>query len=194
MDDSYIDLWKKSYEGRPDIKMFGSSMTYEMAAEFLDDCDIVEDWGCGRGGFTLFRKKPIIGVDGTSTPFVHKIADLREYTSNVDGILLRHVLEHNRNWDKVLVNAINSFRKKLCVVLFVPLSEDGTKEVSKIEDPDIPTLSLDKDGFLGHLNCGLVDYTYVGRLHTDSTFRNEHVYLITRKPGLPGPGDPGFGT
>ena len=174
----YIDRWKASHGNKPDIKMYGSSMTYEMAAAFLNDCEVVEDWGCGRGAFTLFRKKPIIGVDGTQTPYVHKVADLQHYTSDVEGILLRHVLEHNDNWKDVLTNAINSAKKKLCIVLFIPLSENGTEEISRAEDTNIPGLSIDKTEFLecfSHLK-----YVHAGRLYTDANYRNEHVFYITK--------------
>ena len=175
---SNIDKWKKSHEGRMDIKMYGSSMTYELAAEFLDDCDTIEDWGSGRGGLTLFRKKSIVGVDGTKTPFVDVIADLCEYTSDADGILIRHVLEHNWDWRKILENAIESFRKKLCVVLFIPLSDKGTYNVEQVKGVDIPNLSICKNEFIDCL--GTLEWEKTDRLHTDANYRNEHVFYIIK--------------
>ncbi len=79
---------------------YGDEVTYLMAAAFLADIDTVEDWGCGRGGFRRFCVSPnYIGIDSSETPFADKIVDLCTYRSTAPAILIRHVLEHNYNWE-----------------------------------------------------------------------------------------------
>jgi hypothetical protein len=102
----------------------GETATYQMAAAFLADVDTVEDWGCGAGGFKRFCLAPTYrGIDGSRTPHADEIVDLCAYRSTAEGILLRHVLEHNPRWLTMLDNALASFTRKLCLILFTPLSQ-----------------------------------------------------------------------
>jgi hypothetical protein len=110
-------------------QLYGDATTYYMAAAFLSDCPQVEDWGCGAGGFAGLCKTRCVGIDASRTPFADRIADLAGYRSDVDGILLRHVLEHNYAWSAILGNAVASFRRKLCLVLFTPFAET-TRELA----------------------------------------------------------------
>src|SRR5262249_18018834 len=63
-----------------------------------------------------------VGVDGTASAFADRVADLRHYTSATDGVLIRHVLEHDHGWRRILDNAVASFGRKMCLVLFTPLA------------------------------------------------------------------------
>jgi hypothetical protein len=92
---SNLGKWNKWYESVTDQMPFGDSESYVIGAKFLEDCEVVEDWGCGLGWFSKFRPNGYFGVDGSDSPFASKIVDLEEYTSFVDGIFMRHVLEHN---------------------------------------------------------------------------------------------------
>src|SRR5665213_2393727 len=127
--------WDRSYarlkgDGAEGVKTkYGAATTYQIAGAFLAGCAEVEDWGCGRATFRPYCAGTYIGVDGSRTPYADKIAELGTYRSSVDGILLRHVLEHNYNWPKVLDAAVASFRKRLCVVLFTPFA-DTTRELA----------------------------------------------------------------
>lgn len=89
---------------------YGSIESYRLAAVFLEDCKEVEDWGCGFGTLGRFCLSPkYTGLDGSESPAAKAVIDLRTYTSDVDGILLRHVLEHNpTGWRQILVNALGS--------------------------------------------------------------------------------------
>ena len=113
--------WVRQAEYHP-LYRYGSGghdISYVKAAEFLDDLPLIEDWGCGStyaGRF--FKRAEYIGIDGSS-PMALLKADLQTYQSNVPGILMRHVLEHNRNWQRVLHNAIASFQRKFCLVMFL---------------------------------------------------------------------------
>ena len=53
-----------------------------------------------------------VGLDGTS-PFADRVVDLRAHRSSADCIFMRHVLEHNVEWRKILHGAVNSFRKRM---------------------------------------------------------------------------------
>ena len=90
--------------------------SYIKAAEFLGDT--VEDWGCGLGWAEKYFKN-YTGIDG-SLGYVKEQTDLVHYTSDVDNILIRQVIEHDYKWDKILENAIKSFRKKLCLIINTP--------------------------------------------------------------------------
>lgn len=121
---------------------YGLSDTYLLGAEWLAPCSLIEDWGCGR---CFFREcvKPVadyIGIDG-SGPCADLIADLREYRSAVPGLFMRHVLEHNYEWERVLANAVASFTQRMFLVIFTPVAEE-THEIAFAEDPGVPDLAF----------------------------------------------------
>lgn len=173
--------WNKWYRNISKDKVpntYGDDTTYRMAAEFLKDVDTVEDWGCGGGGFTNFRKTGYVGVDGSKTPFADKIVDLSNYTSNVQGIHLRHILEHNYKWEDILRNALISFTHKLCLTLFTPFTE-VTKRIAhnKINVPDI---SFRKEDITDILNAYDVKFTLIDNIKTTSQYDVEHVFFIEK--------------
>jgi hypothetical protein len=167
------DKWSIWYKDAADETRFQDSdtTTYEIAAKFLADMKTVEDWGCGYGGFKPFCKGQYTGVDGSKTPYVDKIVDLCTYTSAPEGIVMRHVLEHNYSWDQVLTNAISSAKKKLCLIFFTPLGET-TEELRFTEDVGVPDLSLAKKDVEKYLK---------GCKWETIKHRHETVYLITKK-------------
>jgi hypothetical protein len=143
---SNLGKWDQWYAGLEDgePQAYGDVFSYALAADFLQDCASVEDWGCGKGWFrTLMKGGPeYTGIDGSKTPFADVVADLTEYLSNPDGILIRHVLEHNYQWQEILANAVQSARKKLCIILFTPCSAE-THEIAYTEDVGVPDISFD---------------------------------------------------
>src|SRR5262245_37001995 len=121
-----VGKWESWYSKVNTPGKMGSGRSYTLAAKWLADCATVEDWGCGPGGApTSVRPEQYRGLDGTTNPFVDQVVDLATHVSQppVDGILLRHVLEHNWLWRRVLANALQSARQRLAVVTFVPLEE-----------------------------------------------------------------------
>jgi hypothetical protein len=76
------------------------------------------------------------------------VTDLRYYTSSVEGILLRHVLDHNWCWEQILQNAIASFQKQLAIVIWLPMTAGETIQVDTnfLGTPDlrIPADRLEK--------------------------------------------------
>ncbi len=114
--------WKEYYDR---VGIYGTEDTYKKAAGWLDGLS-VEDWGCG---YCFARKflpnSRYRGVDAGS-PLADVNVDLASYSSVSQGILLRHVLEHNESWMDILRNAMKSFTERLCLVLFIPANETGS--------------------------------------------------------------------
>ena len=181
-DQTNLGKWNKWYVG---LKVgegptkYGDLASYRLAGAFLAGCREIEDWGCGRGGFRAHCPGRYIGVDGSQTPYADKIAELTDYRSSVDGILLRHVLEHNYNWPKVLDNAVKSFRKRLCIVLFTPFA-DTTRELrhNLKSGVDVPDLSLSSDEIEAHF--GGLSWKLYRDIKSASQYGVEHVYCVWR--------------
>ena len=111
--------------------------SYKKAAEFLGDS--VEDWGGGTGWAKRYFKN-YKNIDGSLSKSTDVHADLTEYTSDCDNILIRWVLETNPEWKTILENAKRSFRKRFCLVIcnpfvkktrigvhHIPVKADGSK-------------------------------------------------------------------
>jgi hypothetical protein len=179
------DDWYKSLslQDMGSLRLYGDTVTYRMAAAFLTDVTEVEDWGCGAGGFKRFCRTRYVGVDGTKTPFADRVADLCTYTSRVEGIMMRHVIEHNYSWRAILDNAVSSFTKKLCLILFTPFSPE-TREIAHnrahgIDAPDLSFCRADIEGSFTGLRWELFD-----NISTDTQYGIEHVYLVWRPERL----------
>lgn len=117
----------------------GSIESYKIGMEFLRDMETVEDWGCGYAFAETFKgpKTEYCGIDGCATEWADRIEDLRKYKSKVDGIFMRHVLEHNPDWRTILQNAVESFQKRMALVFFIPFSR-----VSYDKTPDIDLYNI----------------------------------------------------
>lgn len=94
--------------------------SYIKSANFLGDT--VEDWGCGTCWSKQYFKN-YRGIDGSPSKYTDEVVDLVEYTSNVDNILMRQVLELNKDWKKILENVKKSFKKKFCLIIFTPFAK-----------------------------------------------------------------------
>lgn len=101
--------------------------TLARGAVLLQDCSLVEDRGCGNRAFEphLRMWAPTCayrGVDGSGKGGADVVADLRDYQApdEPDGIYLRHVLEHNYGWRRVISGAANDFARRLVLVLYTP--------------------------------------------------------------------------
>jgi hypothetical protein len=116
--------------------------SYKKAAEFLGDT--VEDWGGGTGWAKRYFKN-YKNIDGSLSKYTDVHADLREYISDCDNILMRQVLESNEDWRVILENVKKSFKKKFCLVVYTPqvkktrsghlhtpVRSDGTKMKGKV--------------------------------------------------------------
>lgn len=129
--------WK--YEGLGQVK-YGHLVTYTRPMEWLDEIGgTIEDWGCGCAYARRFAvKSKYLGIDGSKNEYADRCGvDLREYFSRPECILLRHVIDHNEDWRKVLKNAMESFQKRMVVIIFHDLG-NVTKVLFRHGDPKFP--------------------------------------------------------
>lgn len=139
-------LYKWDYSGIADVCYSDENCeSYKKSAEFLGDT--VEDWGCGTGWSKQYFKN-YKGIDGSASKEVkpEDVVDLVNYTSNVENILMRQVLESNINWKLILQNVKKSFRKKFCLIISTPLSEQthvgSVEEMFKFDGTDNGDINL----------------------------------------------------
>jgi hypothetical protein len=57
------------------------------------------------------------GIDGIPSPRCAEFVDLVQYRSSVPWIFMRHILEHNYEWARVLDNALASFTQRITLIL-----------------------------------------------------------------------------
>lgn len=128
---------------------YGDPQTYVLAAEWVRGCERVEDWGCGGGGLREHvlgdRWWGYVGIDGSATPYADVVTELCEYVSTAEGIVVRHVLEHNHRWRTILDNAVESFTRRLCVVVFTPLVGETHVLHTEPEYGDVPVIAFKLD-------------------------------------------------
>jgi hypothetical protein len=177
---SNLGKWESWYSNLSAPESYGDSKSYRIGAEELSNCSEVEDWGCGKGWFAQFLPDHVryTGLDGSHSKFADKIVDLEKYTSTVEGVFMRHVLEHNYEWETVLSNALDSFTKKFVLCIFTPFSRGKTKQIGYTDSIGIPDLSLSKK----KLESMLEQYAYVYKnIESPETFYGkEHIYIISK--------------
>lgn len=136
-----LGRWDTWYKGLVEPATYGDPTTYILGARWLEECELVEDWGVGKGGFQLFREGETRGIDGSATPFADVTADLASYTSKVCGIFIRHVLEHNYEWRTILSNACSSAAYRIFLALFTPVAS-LTHEIAFNQEIGVPDISF----------------------------------------------------
>jgi hypothetical protein len=187
---SRVGMWNEWYEkGERGRAVYADPRTAEIAGEWLNipSIMVVEDWGCGYGGFKRYlgAHQTYIGIDGSNSPFAHKMVDLVEYRSKVDGIHLRHVLEHNPSWREILRNLLSSFTKRAVITLFTPFCETETV-IARYPNfnntgVDMVDISLsEKDLYQFFSEASNITVQAITGLVTDSQYNIEHVYLLAR--------------
>jgi hypothetical protein len=183
---SNVGKWMDWNNGPP--ASYGDATTYRLAANFLRDQPMVEDWGCGRGymrevlkdvtppGF-IYR-----GIDGSISPAAAETVDLATYRSEVPAIFMRHVLEHNWRWEEILDSAILSCQRKLCVVLFTPWAAGETVDIA-FDHPeiDVPDLSFNRAEFMAHFTNNFDHVHTAENLVTNTLFKIEHIIYASRE-------------
>jgi hypothetical protein len=122
-----VGKWLKQYEKADQTSRYGDEDSYLMGCTLLQGLASVEDWGCGLGyARKYFNEGCYKGVDGSLSKFCDEVDDLTTRQSQPDGIFLRHVLEHNLEWEKLLRNAVACAQKRLVVVGFTRLARETT--------------------------------------------------------------------
>lgn len=119
---SAAGAWDEYYSTISGQLSYGTEESYFIPGVWLGGLNEVEDWGCGLGFAKRFLPHTrYIGIDGSPNPHVDVVTDLRFYRSAAEGILLRHVLDHNWCWEQILSNAIASFRRQMAIVIWLPM-------------------------------------------------------------------------
>ncbi|MGH3115983.1 MAG: hypothetical protein ACRDQ2_02510 [Gaiellales bacterium] len=143
---------------------------------FLNGHGDIEDWGCGTGFARRFAtRSAYTGIDGSESRFTDKVADLRAYTSDVDCILIRHVLEHNHDWRAILTNAVGSFRLRMALVIFTPFQE-RTRQIATWPS-GIPDIGFRKDDLIEVFQH--LPYAEES-LQTATQYKTEHIFYIEK--------------
>ncbi len=174
---SNLGKWDRWYSMVDETQPYGLTETYKLGAAFLADCATVEDWGCGKGWFRrLVPAGRYRGIDGSSTPFADEVVDLAVYRSNVEGIFMRHVIEHDYRWSEILANAVASFTRRLVLVVFTPFGAE-TREIAFADDPGVPDISFCKEDLLAYF-AGLRVTT--DDLVTDTQYGVETIFKVER--------------
>lgn len=135
------------FHGNHGPRPYVDTPSYNLALEWLEGCETIEDWGCGTGWFRHVAPWPerIRNIDGTDAPEVDLVVDLVDYrpVSRPCGIHCRHVLDHNWQWDRILTNLLETALDRFVVTLFVvPSSGTLAQEVAYVASHDVPDLSL----------------------------------------------------
>lgn len=170
-----VGRWDQWYAELTSPEPYDDVATYSIGADWLAPCETVEDWGTGRGYFLTLRPDAV-GIDGSQTPFAKVIADLAEYTSSPEGIFMRGVIEHDWRWEQILANALASFTKRMCLVLFTPDAPD-VRQLDWIAELGVPDLAI-PSRFVDEMASGLVADSF--SLDTATTYGVERVWLLER--------------
>lgn len=174
-----LGKWDRWYTDVDEPETYGDATTYRLGTDWLADCELVEDWGAGKGGLRLFiPAERYRGVDGSQTPFADVIADLTAYRSDVPGVFLRHVLEHNDDWAPILDNALASARQRLFLALFTPLAEQ-THQIGYADDPGVPDISFRLGDLTARIEAAGFAWT-AETLPTDTQYGTETVLRCHR--------------
>lgn len=148
-----LGAWDGHYDNLTEPLAYGRT-SYATIAEFVRDCEDVQDWGCGGGALKVFlgEHQRYIGVDGSRTPYADVHADLTRYRSDACAVVLRHVLEHNDDWRDVLDNALASALRKLIIVLFTPTADETTVMFREPDYARVPVIAFRLDDLLDRLS------------------------------------------
>lgn len=169
--------WESRYRVATEPKLFGDSTTYEMGAQWLEGL-FVEDWGCGLGGLRRFvPETQYRGIDGTWSRFADEVVDLEQYRSEVPGVFMRGVLEHNWGWQRILDNALASFSHRMALIFFTPWAEE-THPIKIYPEFGVPDLSFRREDIVERF--GAIKWTSEENISTGTQYELEHVFLLER--------------
>jgi len=172
-----VGKWDGWYADLIEPAPYDDTAMYALGAEWLADCESVEDCVTGRGWFKTLRPDAI-GIDGSQTPFADVIADLDTYRSTTPGLWMRGVIEHNWSWERILTNAVVSFTERMALCLFTP---DGpqVEQLAFVDPPGVPDLCIPTafvDDILASFGCDWTCTEYA----TATTYGVERLWLISK--------------
>ena len=100
--------------------------------------------------------------------------------------LCGHILEHNFEWEKVLHNALASFRRRMVLVLFTPfVDKTHPLKISRLpgSEQGVPDMAFARDDIIRHF-AGLT-WTSEEGLVTDSQYKIEHIFYLGKAGCFP---------
>lgn len=183
---SRIGLWDRFYKSKKARKVYDDPATAKLAGGFLnqDNISTIQDWGCGYGGFKDYigEQQQYVGVDGSKTRYADVIADLETYTSDVDAIHVRHILEHNPGWLNILKNSLQSFNKRMVLTLFTPW-QDETKVIQRYPNFNNTGVEMVDIGFarkdiISHFEG--IKWSAIENIKTETLYHVEHTFLLEK--------------
>jgi SAM-dependent methyltransferase len=155
---------------------YGDDVTYRKGLAFLDGHGTIEDWGAGTGYARRFvTQSTYRALDGSPSLDVDRVVDLRTYHSDADCIFMRHVLEHNPDWRRILENALRSFRRRMVLVVFTPFAAE-THEIASWHG--IPDLAFRKEDLVAQFG-GLAWREET--VDSNTEYLREHVFYLERR-------------
>lgn len=177
---SNVGKWAAWYQAAEEPWPYGETTSYEIGAAWLAECALTEDWGCGTGWLrTVLPPHRYRGIDGTASPYCDAVVDLVEYRSTVPAIFLRHVLEHNYAWARILDNAIASFTERMVIILFTP-ERPVTETIAFRHDIGVPDIAFRLADITERFPP---DVTYsVHRIQSATQYGVETILLLARHP------------
>jgi len=183
---SRLGLWENAYLGERPRAVYGDATTARVAGGYLNRADIltVEDWGCGLGGFKhcIGAGQRYVGIDGSRSSYSDLVVDLERYSGNVDAVHMRHVLEHNPGWTRILENALRSFGRRMVLTIFTPF-QDLTRVIARypnfngtgVEMVDIGFFRDDIVRLFGELRWFSIE-----NIRTDTQYGVEHMFFLEK--------------
>lgn len=157
---------------------YGPADTYRIAEEWLGGLH-VEDWGCGYAQFREFHRGPYVGIDGTKG-WADIVADLRQIAPHATpGLMMRHVLEHNPDWRRILAGAVGCFTKRMVLVVFTPDSGGNDEKVlAHVDAVNVDDLALPHQEIESFFDgCRVLEKRFVPTL---TGYTGETVWLVER--------------
>lgn len=177
-------IGKWNYTGLGKV-IYGHPESYQRAGIWFDEVGgVLEDWGCGCCAMRDYVKKcEYIGLDGSVNDYYERYpVDLANYISRVHCLLLRDVIDHNVEWEKVLANAVSSFTKRMVLVIFHDLGPE-TKVLfhhASPKFPGVPDLQFSLGDLFKHIE------PYLRRIENipadDNSPNNETMFYLEKKP------------
>lgn len=181
-----MGLWDKTYHKKRPRHVYHDPASAKVAGGFLNLKQImtIEDWGCGQGGFEKYigKHQKYIGIDGSKTQYADIFADLENYTSSVDAIHMRHVLEHNPNWTSILRNSLRSFCKRMVLTLFTPYQNE-TRVIARWPNFNETGVEMVDIGFARNdiiRHFSEVNWFSIENIKTDTHYRVEHMFFLEK--------------
>lgn len=92
---------------------------------------------------------------------------------------MRHILEHNHEWRAVLENALRSFEKRMCLILFTPLADKTTVIATNPGYGDVPDILFAISDLEELFNRYNITYTY-DTFNTETQYNTETIIYLEK--------------